>query len=189
MQFARYVDGCNEQIPQCFRRAASISTEILYRSRGPRFALRASDVRKDLRLRGFDYSSNGAYFVTICTHRRRFLLTGPGLEIARREFVALPDRFAGLSLDCQTFMQDHLHAIVQLSDCSSTLSAIVQAYKSITMRAIKEAIGCDRVWQRGFYDRIVRDEGELAALREYIQHNSIVHAVRRGGASSAPTAG
>lgn len=109
-----------------------------------------------------------------------------GLEIAQHEFAAFPDRFAGLSLDCRTFMQDHLHAIVQLSDCSFTLSAIVQAYTSITTRAIKKAIGCDRVWQRGFYDRIVRDEPDLAFLREYIQHNVIVHAVR-GGASSAPT--
>jgi putative transposase len=145
-------------------------------------------VRKTIRLRDFDYSSNGAYFVTICTHRRRLFLTGPALEIGRRELVALPDRFAGLSLDCHTFMQDHLHAIVQLSDCSSSLSAIVQAYKSITTGEIKRVVPCDRVWQRGFYDRIVRDEPELAALREYIEHNTIVHAVR-GGASSAPTPG
>jgi hypothetical protein len=36
----------------------------------------------------------------------------------------------------------------------------------------------DRLWQRGFHDRIVRNEIELAALREYVQHNQIVHAVR-----------
>jgi putative transposase len=143
-------------------------------------------MRKTIRLRNFDYSSNGAYFITICTHRRRFLLTGPGLEIAHREFIALPDRFAGLSLDCHTIMPDHMHAIVQLSDCSSNLPAIVQAYKSITTREIKRVVPGPQVWQRGFYDQIVRDEPELAALRESIQHNAIVHAVR-GGASSAPT--
>jgi hypothetical protein len=44
-------------------------------------------------------------------------------------------------------------------------------------------VNCDRVWQRGFYDRIVRDEIELAALRAYVAHNAIVHAVR-GGATT-----
>jgi putative transposase len=144
-------------------------------------------MRKTIRLRHFDYSSNGSYFITICNHRRRFLLTGPVLDIAQREFVALPDRFAGVLLDCHKFMPDHLHAIVQLSECFSTLSQIVQAYKSITAREIKQVVPCDRVWQRGFYDRIVR-EPELSALREYIEYNEIVHAVR-GGASSAPTSG
>jgi putative transposase len=143
---------------------------------------------KTIRLRDFDDSSSGAYFITICTHRRLFLLTGPGLEIARRELMALRDRFAGLSLDCHVFMPDHLYAIVQSSDCSSPLSTIVQSYKSMTTREIKRVVPCDRVWQRGFHDRIVRDEPELAALREYIQHNAIAHAVR-GGASSAPTSG
>jgi putative transposase len=155
-------------------------------------------VRKMIRLQNFDYSANGAYFITICTDRRRGLLTGSGVDIARREFLALPDRFAGLTLDSRKFMPDHLHLILQLNDCGSTLSTIVQAYKSITTLAIKRRVTCGRVWQRGFYDRVIRDEVELAALREYIEHNDIVHAVRRGagsgggassrgGASSAPT--
>ena len=133
-----------------------------------------------MRLKHFDYSSNGAYFLTVCTDRRCSLLIGSALEIAERELAALEDRFAGLSLDCHEFMPDHLHAIVQLSGCSSTLSSIVQAYKSITTREIQRLVQCDRVWQRSFYDRIVRDEVELAALREYVVHNSIVHAVRGG---------
>jgi REP element-mobilizing transposase RayT len=136
-------------------------------------------VRKLIRLQGFDYSSNGAYFITVCTHRRRRLLTGTALEIAQREYVALETRFIGLRLDDYRFMPDHLHAIVLLSDCDSTLSAIVQAYKSITTLEITRAVRCDRVWQRSFHDRIVRNERELAALRKYIEHNEIVHAVRR----------
>jgi REP-associated tyrosine transposase len=135
-------------------------------------------VRKTLRLPHFDYSSNGAYFFTICTHRRRHVLVGDTLSIVEREFVALPDRFAGLSFDCWNFLPDHMHAIAHMIECRATLSAIVQAYKSITTRAIKQAVAIDRVWQRGFHDRIVRNEIELASLREYVQHNQIVHAVR-----------
>lgn len=144
-------------------------------------------MRKSMRFENFDYSSNGAYFITVCCHRRRPLLIRTALEIAHREFVALPARFSGLSLDRYTFMPDHLHAIVQLSGCAVTVSAIIQAYKSITTIEIKRVAECERVWQRSFYDRVVRSETELAALREYIEHNAIVHAVR-GGASSAPTA-
>lgn len=142
-------------------------------------------VRKALRLHHFDYSSNGAYFITICTHQRLRLFVGPALEAARDEWVHLPTRFSGLLLDSYSFMPDHIHAIVQLIGCPSTLSSIVQAYKSLAARGVKQVAACDRVWQRGFYDRVVRDEMELMALREYVHHNAIVHAVR-GGASSAP---
>ena len=145
-------------------------------------------MRKRLRLPHFDYSSNGAYFITMCTHQRRPRLVGRALEIAECELARLTDRFPGLSLDYRKFMPDHLHAVLCLDGCCATLSTIVQAYKSITTREIRRAVRYDRVWQRGFYDRIVRDEVELAALREYIDHNDIVHALR-GGASSAPTTG
>jgi putative transposase len=75
-------------------------------------------------------------------------------------------------------MPDHLHAIVQLSGCASTLSGIVQAYKSITTLEIKPVVRVDRVWQRNFHDRIIRNEDELAAVRKYIGHNDIVHSLR-----------
>jgi putative transposase len=96
-------------------------------------------VRKAIRLQNFDYSSNGAYFITICTHHRRHLLAGSGLEIAQRELSALADRFPGLALDVHRFMPDHLHAILQLNGCRATLSQIVQAYKSLTTRENKAA--------------------------------------------------
>src|SRR5947209_5877805 len=137
-------------------------------------------MRKSLRLRDYDYSANGAYFITVCTHERCAVLIGEMQAAAEREFLALPSRFSGLSLDCWIVMPDHLHAIVPLIECRSTLSAIVQAYKSLSTRAIKQLTDVGRVWQRGFYDRVVRNEIELAALREYVHDNPIVHAVRLG---------
>ena len=145
------------------------------RSVGPRLAGAVGIMRKRTRLADFDGSINGAYFLTVCTHRRRWLLQGEVLQIAEHEWRALPARFPGLTLDCWTFQPDHLHALVQLSECQSTLSASIQAYKSITTRLIKSQGGLDRVWQRSFYDRIVRDERDLQSLREYVQHNDIVH--------------
>jgi putative transposase len=135
-------------------------------------------MRKSLRLRDFDYATNGAYFITICTYRRRFILAGVHRDIVEAEFDQLPRRFEGLSVDCRVLQPDHLHAILQLTSSAVTLSRIVQAYKSITTRRMKEIAPVEHVWQRGYYDRIIRNELELSAIREYIVHNAIVHAVR-----------
>lgn len=136
--------------------------------------------RKRLRLQGFDYSTNNAYFLTVCTHLRRAIFVDDRKEVAERELIALPHRFNGLTIDCWKLQPDHLHAIVLLVDCSATVSVIMQAYKSITANVLRE-IGVEaRVWQRGFHDRIVRSEAELSELRKYITHNEVVHAVRAG---------
>jgi REP element-mobilizing transposase RayT len=138
-------------------------------------------MRKNLRLRGYDYSTNNVYFVTICAHRRQPRFIGCVREIAERELLVLPIRFGGLTLDCWKLQPDHVHAILALCDCRASLSAIVQAYKSIATREIKQITAIDRVWQRGFYDRIVRSESELEDLREYVAHNDVIHAARAAG--------
>ena len=131
------------------------------------------------RLKGFNYSSNGGYFVTICTHRRQMLLAGECFDIANGELDALSRRFHGVTLHCGNVLPDHLHAIFILSECDATLSAIMQAYKSITTREIRKRIVIERVWQRGFHDRIIRDERDLAELTEYVRQNRFIHAARR----------
>jgi putative transposase len=145
---------------------------------------RAAVVRKTIRLRDFDYSSTGAYFITICTWRRHPLLKGPVLQMVEDEWTALPRRFRGLALDTSMFMVDHLHGIVWLSDSSATLPRIVQAFKSISARRAKRAGTVDELWQRSFYDHVVRSDGELDALRQYIVNNPTVHAVRIGAGPS-----
>jgi putative transposase len=124
------------------------------------------------RLSNHDYARDGAYFLTICAYRRRRLLVDDVCRAIERELVALPDRFDGLSLDCWKVLPNHLHAIVTLSKCPSTVSAIVQAFKSLTTRQAKRIASIDRLWQRGFYDRIIRSETELMARREYAQQRS-----------------
>jgi len=127
------------------------------------------------RLPDVDYSRDGWYFVTVCTHRRRRIFWGVAREIATRELTPLTRRFGGLALDSWNLLPDHIHIIFSLKSCAATLSAVVQAYKSITTREIKAAMTIDRVWQRGFYDRIIRNEIELTALREYVQLNVSHH--------------
>jgi REP element-mobilizing transposase RayT len=93
----------------------------------------------------FDYSSDGGYFVTICTHRRQTLLTGECFRVANEELDALSRRFPGVTLHCGNILPDHVHAIFILNGCAATLSAIMQAYKSITTREIRKRIVIERV--------------------------------------------
>ena len=96
------------------------------------------------RLANVDYSRDGTYFVTLCTHRRRRILWGRAREIVERELTKLPRRFPGMSMDCSNFLTNHVHAIFKLNGSESTLSSIVQCYKSITAREIKAAVNIDR---------------------------------------------
>jgi REP element-mobilizing transposase RayT len=127
------------------------------------------------RLANVDYSRDGWYFVTFCTHRRRRIMWGTARAIAERELRRLCVRFPGLSIDSSNILLDHVHVIFRLHACDATVSAIVQSYKSITAREIRAAVTIDRVWQRGFHDRIVRNETELIVLREYVEMNASHH--------------
>ena len=110
-----------------------------------------------------------AHLVTLATHRRRFVLLGDPREIAGRELGALGRRCRGIAVDCAVFMPDRLHAILRLSDCPSTIPAIVQAYKAVTTKTIKSVLTIDRVWERGFEHRVIRDEAELIAVRALLK--------------------
>ncbi|HEV3141316.1 MAG TPA: transposase [Vicinamibacterales bacterium] len=131
--------------------------------------------RRSMRLRGFDYSSDGSYFVTILTYRRRFVLKDECRAIVERELLELPRRFDGLTIDCFVVLPDHLHALMRLTRCCASLSAIMQAYKSLTTRLLKPILSIDRLWHRGFRDRIVRSDVELLALRDYVVDNEAIH--------------
>ena len=109
------------------------------------------------------------YLLTLCTHRRRFVLRGDSRDIAWRALTdVLQRRCPGLSVDCAVVMPDRLYAIVRLPQPVS-LSPLVQAYKAATTPAIKTAAAVDRVWERGFERREIRDEAELIATRALIK--------------------
>ena len=130
--------------------------------------------RKRKRLRDFDYSSPGFYFVTICTAGRAVGLVGAVEALVRDEMLALGARFPGASLDEHVIMPDHVHMILQLDGATVPLPRIIQAFKSLT------TIGqSHRIWQRGYYDRVIRDDEELRALREYIRNNPLSAEIAR----------
>ncbi len=146
--------------------------------------------RRSTRLDGYDYSSPGIYFVTICTHQNREVLAAlqGGIcelkmcgRIAQNFRCALPDLYANVELDEWVIMPNHLHTILRLLETSEptrpALGAIIGRWKYETTREINDLReqkwqnGRMQVWQRGFYDRIIRDERELEFVRQYIRDN------------------
>ncbi len=163
--------------------------------------------RQSIRLRGWDYTTPGAYFITICTHQRENLLADTRYkEIVENAWLAIPGhrRAQHALLDAWVVMPNHLHGILILKDdgrgvgarqpeerlnlqitassgCFApagrlkpgSIGAIIGNFKSLTARrinALRRTPG-GPVWQRGYYDHIVRDERELDAIRVYIRDN------------------
>ncbi len=154
--------------------------------------------RKQVRLRDYDYSKNGYYFVTICTRDRKgffgeieegkMILNAYG-RIVFECWCDLPKHYVNCSLDSFVIMPNHVHGIVVIDNENvvgnglkpfptyglSGLSEIVRGFKTFSSRRINEGIrNRDRFsWQKSFYDHIVRSERSLSRIREYIQNNPL----------------
>jgi putative transposase len=152
--------------------------------------------RRSLRFDRWDYREVGVYFVTITTAARVPLfgavvdgtvrLSRFG-EIAREEWLHAATLRPGAELDLFVVMPNHFHGLVTLfSDqplpdhrravprlASRSLGAFVGGFKSATSRRINEMRHTPgrQVWQRNYFDRVVRNEDELEAIRAYIYEN------------------
>ena len=160
-----------------------------------------------------DYASPGAYFVTITTNNRESVLgslnetSGIDLSDAGRMIQEwwnkLPVKFPSASLDAHATMPDHLHGIVLLRCTSAeesgpaiSLSRVIQWFKTMTTSEYFRRVQNDgwarvdgRLWQRGFYDHVIRSERDLEEIRGYIEGNPGALWERYGGRThrSAPT--
>ena len=156
--------------------------------------------RKKLRLPEYDYSWPGWYYVTVCTRDREplfgqivddhMVLNHIG-RIVEEEWLKTPLIRKNVALDDYVIMPNHLHGIVIINDAivgatrrvapteghpklrSASLGAILGQFKSIaTKRARKECLLSDRsLWQRGYYDHVIRNDADLHRIREYIATN------------------
>jgi REP element-mobilizing transposase RayT len=151
--------------------------------------------RKAIRLRGYDYSQSGEYFVTICTKDRervfgkieegRMRLNGFG-EIVVSCWMDLPNHYPCVHTDVFMVMPNHVHGIIVItepdpvgegSEPSPTrrypLSEIVRSFKTFSARRINECRGTPglSIWQRNYYEHIIRDERSLERIRQYIARN------------------
>lgn len=139
--------------------------------------------RRSVRQPAYDYSSDGAYFVTICLQERQPLLESPELrQILEDIWTSLPQRFPGILLDEFIIMPDHMHFIIWLhpeGENRPALGDVVRAYKSLTGRAalnylrMQKQICGNHFWQRSYYYHVIRSESELNEKRTYIRNNPI----------------
>lgn len=140
--------------------------------------------RKSPRLAYFDYTSPGAYFVTLVCYQRKslfgaiendMLFMSPMGEIAHQAWSALPDRIASVELDHFTLMPNHLHGILWLKENSPiSLLQMINLFKGGVTRQANT-----RVWQRSFYERVIRHDDELNLIRQYIINNPAKWALDR----------
>jgi putative transposase len=92
-------------------------------------------------------------------------------SIVRSTWGHLPARFPGVKTDAFVVMPDHIHGIIVLNG-GPTLGQVVGAFKSMSARAInRELERQGPVWQRGYYEHIVRDRDDLNRIRRYINTN------------------
>lgn len=140
--------------------------------------------RKQLRMTEFDYSGDNLYYVTICTHSRQKLFGLPEQQseyglIAEKELRLIPERFEGVRLDKYIIMPDHIHAVIIIGCLGAaersrpfpTLSTVVGLYKSGVSRRIHLMEPELRVWQKSYYERVIRCEDEYLEIWSYIDGN------------------
>ena len=155
-------------------------------------------------MKGYDYSSPGAYFVTICTKNKAnifgdivdgaMILNEFG-EIVKKIWFDLPNHFTNVQLDEFIVMPNHVHMIIFIIDddhrhrrglacqtptkrtfgkpISGSLPTIIGSFKSAVTKRINRMRKMPGfpVWQRNYYEHIIRDEDELNAIRQYIIDN------------------
>ena len=161
--------------------------------------------RRSIRLKGYDYSQSGAYYVTIVTHHRDCLFG----EIVNKEMIlnefgkiaaecwrAIPDHFPFVELGAYVIMPNHVHGIIMIRNVDApsnvgatqwvapitpgkrpkgpkrgSLGAILGAYKMAVTRRIGRELNATGIWQRNYYEHIVRGEQDLQNKTDYIHAN------------------
>lgn len=173
--------------------------------------------RRSIRLKEYDYSMVGAYFVTMCVQGRECLfgaaadgvtLLNEAGRMVREWWLKLPEKFSGVEIEEYVIMPNHFHGIItivgappcgrpiidgesgqaQVEDAKSgrphwaapTVGHVMNWFKTMTTNAyIKGVKTADwspfhgRLWQRNYYERIIRSDAELNAARKYIEENPL----------------
>ncbi len=129
---------------------------------------------KNIRLKTYDYSSDGYYFVTINTNYGRLYLQGDIRSIVVAELARL-NTFEGVKVDYYIVMSSHIHVIIIFEKSRYPLFEIIRRFKSKTTVFVRKYANqgwqLQKLWQPGYYEHIIRNENALAKIREYIINN------------------
>ena len=172
--------------------------------------------RKPIRLPEYDYSSPGAYFVTICTHDRRCLLSritvgalheAPAVslnltEIGQivKEFIEiLPSRYPDLAVEHYVIMPNHIHLLLRFDteralreaplrtgESRSLLAKAIGFLKMNSSKLVHQKYPRLELWQRSYHEHVIRDERDYLDVWEYIDTNPAKWALDRYYAPETP---
>jgi putative transposase len=113
---------------------------------------------------------NQIYHVRICTYRRRPFFKD--FYIAHAFVLAIQRHSELCETLCYVVMPDHIHWLIQLNNSETNLSQIVRLVKRSTTHIFKQNAS-GKLWQKGFYDRAIRREQDVAAVARYIVRNPV----------------
>ncbi|WP_445768084.1 transposase [Rheinheimera sp.] len=144
--------------------------------------------RQSIRLRGYDYSQPGHYFLTICCYQKQAVfgdvcqqqvqLNCFG-EIAKKHWLNLTEQYSSIKLHEFVIMPNHMHGIIEITAQqpatigNTVLGQIIRSYKASVTSAIRHKTQSQQyaVWQRNYYEHIIRSEASLLAITQYIRDN------------------
>ena len=150
--------------------------------------------RQSIRLKNYDYSKSGYYYITMCTENRtcifgnifngKMVLNDVG-KIVNDVLLTIPKRFDNVGLDEFVIMPNHIHGIVIIVGAGVSrpiLGQIIGHFKYQSTKHINNLSGSEnptptieikKIFQRNYYEHIIRNEIELNKIREYIKNNPL----------------
>ena len=140
--------------------------------------------RKNLRIKDYNYSQEGCYFITICTKDRKCILSNVGVDahidpkieltqtgkIVKKYIENFNFKSKNIKVNEYIIMPNHIHMIIELNGSmwasTPTINRIVSTLKILVTKELKHSI-----WQRNYYEHIIRNENEYLEILDYINQN------------------
>ena len=155
--------------------------------------------RKPNRIFEYDYSQNGAYFVTICTQDRKKILSqivGDGFPVPKpcgtiaADYIRqIPIKYPTVSVDRYVIMPDHIHLLLRFhwdlgtGNPSPTLGNVIGWYKYQVTKQVNLHLNTTGapLFQRSYYDHVIRNQKDYDEIWEYIENNPHKWVIQNGG--------
>ncbi len=133
-------------------------------------------VRKNPRIKGYNYAALNYYFITVCTKNKKCILGEAGAvnelgSVVQRAIEEIPAHYSGVCVDKFVVMPNHIHAIIILYEGKSELTRIVGSFKSYVTKKAHEIYPDLEVWQTSFHDHVIRSQKSYETIWLYIDSN------------------
>ncbi|MCI0448394.1 MAG: transposase [Chlorobi bacterium] len=131
--------------------------------------------RKQIHLKDFDYKcSCYLYFITICTFNKNPYFKNHEIAKVLEEEFKFRISKNEVFIYCYCIMPDHFHLLLSFTDqYNKSLQVWISSFKRFTSKTVKERFNLNKLWQRNFYEHIVRTDESFSSIAEYILNNQV----------------